>query len=46
MGWDKVLVLHFFDAFSGFCENSDFHALKMMDFTQIFKYEIAAVPFY
>jgi len=30
----------------GFCENWDFHVLKGMDFTQIFKYKIVAVLFY
>lgn len=46
MGWDTALALHFSDGFIGFCKNSDFHVLKLMDFTQIFKYEIAAVLFY
>lgn len=45
-GMGQSVVLHFFDGFSGFWENSNFHALKIMDFMQIFKYEIAAVLFY
>lgn len=46
LGWDTVLALYFSDGFIGFCENSDFHVLKVTDFTQIFEYEIAAVLFY